>query len=563
VAKALGKAQQIGIDGTEGQDEALTAEGFRQVGAGSGGYAVYECRRRVWSREIEASMVILLHITPYGPSILDVMPRYIVLEFEDSVDRRNKWSEFVFKQLFEGPPVVEGYCYNGAFFSPYHFAELKEMYDKQLLAYDSACKTMVKPRTGRNPNPPSDLASLKAFLADGKRARTRKKNAREYRQLQRRVSNVARELRAMMPKKKGGHCFAPKGVLLYFEGLDCAGKSSTGGLVEQVLRQAGYQVDMRQYNRPPTEEQKRRPWMARFEVPKTSSVAIALKGGVVDDKTKTLMNKCVEHSHSALVWDRGPAGDFVYNSTFRQMGHEQRRQLYNEFMAFDKDCFDNEILFLKLLFVTNRDSIAATLGKRLAHKKMAKDLNTWLKSSRGGSVGDGEVGFEGLDEIELHIDPTDFVAFNCYQKNLRRFTNFAINTDSPDNPWIVVNTGDRYVARKNLLRAFRLKLERFKERQQFLCCQSSYAEKTHQESPAIDEAEMLNRGFNKPIPVQLLMTIVCILLLLFYYSEHPKFGTNIRKGADTLFSRGDSVLDSYDGNITAVDLLSLIPLFLL
>ena len=73
-------------------------------------------------------------------------------------------------------------------------------------------------------------------------------------------------------------------------------------------------------------------------------------------------------------------------------------------------CRDNDILFLKLLFVTNRDSIAKTLGKRLAQKKMAKDLTTWLKacSSRGGEE---DINFEGLEEIAAHIDPTDFIAF--------------------------------------------------------------------------------------------------------------------------------------------------------
>ena len=56
----------------------------------------------------------------------------------------------------------------------------------------------------------------------------------------------------MMGKGDESNCTAPRGVILYFEGLDCAGKSSTGGLVEQALGEAGYTVDMRQYNRPPT-----------------------------------------------------------------------------------------------------------------------------------------------------------------------------------------------------------------------------------------------------------------------------------------------------------------------
>jgi len=531
VATALGKGQQIGVDGVAGAREALQSEGFHQIGAGSGGYAVYECRRRVFSRETAAEgelMTILLHITPYGPSILDVMPRYVVLEFEDSVDRRNNWSEFVSKQIVEGPPVVEGYCYNGAFFSPHHFAEMKAMYDKQLLAYNRACQVMCKPRTGRSPNPPSNLLSLKAFLAEGKPPKKRRKNAREGRQLRGGVSKVARELKAMMSLSKGHDaCCAPRGVILYFEGLDCAGKSSTGGLVEQALQQAGYHVEMRQYNRPPTAEQKLQPWMDRFEVPQTSSVALAVGNGSGDEDAAATMKhleQCVEHNHSALTWDRGPAGDFVYNPEFRAMDQDQRRDKYREFMTFDHWCFQNRILFLKLLFVTNRDSIASTLGKRLAQKKMARDLHTWLKSSRGGESDYGDVGFEGLDEIELHIDPTDFIAFNNYQTNLRIFANFALNTDNQQNPWVVVNTTDRYSARKQLLRAFRVKLERFKA--QHACCpwQQQASQVAHEDTPGLSEHEMLEKGFRKPLPIQLLVSLIGLLFLVFFYGEHTTFG---------------------------------------
>lgn len=94
-------------------------------------------------------------------------------------------------------------------------------------------------------------------------------------------------------------------------------------------------------------------------------------------------------------------------------------------------CRQKGILFLKLLFVTNRDSIAKTLGKRLAQKKMARDLKTWLRASGGN----GEESLEGLDAVEAHIDPTDFIAFNNYEKNLRIFSNVALNTDTKDNPW--------------------------------------------------------------------------------------------------------------------------------
>ncbi|CAB9529687.1 unknown protein (Partial), partial [Seminavis robusta] len=313
VAKAFGKAKEIGLDGMEGQREILKEQGFHQVGAGSGGYAVYFCRRKPPNGSTE--LTILLHVTPYGPSILNVMPRYIVLEFEDSVDRRN-------------------HC-------PHHFAELKERYDKQLVTYQVGCKTLCKQRTGRNPNPPSDLKSLKTFLADAKKPRKRRRNQRQYEELQKQVHRVAKDLKRMMAMAGDQ---APKGVILYFEGLDCAGKSSTGGLVEQALAEAGFQVATKQYNRPPTPEQKLKPWMDRFEVPETTTTTVGLavpSGSSNEEQQETaqsLLNK-----HSALVWDRGPSGDFVYNPEYRALPMEDREKLYKEFMDFDRECLSKGI----------------------------------------------------------------------------------------------------------------------------------------------------------------------------------------------------------------------------
>ncbi len=82
----------------------------------------------------------------------------------------------------------------------------------------------------------------------------------QYNELQKVVRSVAQEIIGLMKKEKkkqsSGQSNAPKGVILYFEGLDCSGKSSTGGLVQTALEQAGYRVSMRQYNRPPTAEQR-------------------------------------------------------------------------------------------------------------------------------------------------------------------------------------------------------------------------------------------------------------------------------------------------------------------
>mmetsp|Transcript_5810 Transcript_5810/g.11854 ORF Transcript_5810/g.11854 Transcript_5810/m.11854 type:complete len:907 (+) Transcript_5810:57-2777(+) len=525
VAKALGISQRIGLDGMTGQAAALAEEGFYQVGAGSGGYAVYICQRRVWTQETGeegADTPILLHITPYGPSILDVMPRYVVLEFETSIDRREKWSEYLSRRFYDGPPVLEGYCYEGAFFSPHHFAQLKNRYDKQLLTYDKACRTMCKPRTGRKPNPPTDLLSLKTFLADGKMPRKRRRNERERNAFQGKIHALAHQIKSMQAKDK-----APRGIILYFEGLDCSGKSSTGGLVQQVLEEAGYQVRMCQYNRPPTAEQKLRPWMDRFETPETSMVFAVPEGTDIIDQDDVMI-KC-QGIHEALVWDRGPAGDFVYGE-LAKAPDDDRKDRFREFMDFDREMFEKGILFCKLLFVTNRDSIASTLGKRLAQRHMAKDLRTWLQASRGGDSTFGDIGFEGLEEINLHIDPTDFVAFNRYQKNLRVFTNFALNTDSNENPWLVVNTTDRTAARKQLLRAFAGQLKRFEARQRNAtpCCTLQHGGRYNQrnDTPGLTVAEVEN-GFVRPYPISGLIAWAGLFFLMYWYAEHTTFGKNL------------------------------------
>ena len=132
-------------------------------------------------------------------------------------------------------------------------------------------------------------------------------------------------------------------------------------------------------------------------------------------------------------WDRGPAGDFVYGN-LNDLPLKTKEKRYQEFRDFDHQCREQGILFLKLLFVTNRDSIAKTLGKRLAQKKMARDLQTWLKACSSRDKSEDEW-FEGLEAIAAHIDPTDFIAFNNYERNLRIFSNFALNTDNELNPW--------------------------------------------------------------------------------------------------------------------------------
>lgn len=159
-------------------------------------------------------------------------------------------------------------------------------------------------------------------------------------------------------------------------------------------------------------------------------------------------------------------GDFVYGA-FTVLPYEEKKKKYEEFRQFDYVCRVDDVLFIKLLFVADKDSIAATLGKRLAHKQIARDLRTWLDAN---SVPHSR---EGLEEIEAHIDPTDFIAFNHYRTNLSIFTEFARNTntlknrmtegipDKYDDHWNVICTTKRYPARLKLLQNFESQLQRY------------------------------------------------------------------------------------------------------
>jgi hypothetical protein len=64
--------------------------------------------------------------------------------------------------------------------------------------------------------------------------------------------------------------------------------------------------------------------MDRFEIPGDSS-SIALS---------TLDNNSDSEERMAIVWDRGPAGDFVYGN-LNELSPAEKKARYEEFIAFD------------------------------------------------------------------------------------------------------------------------------------------------------------------------------------------------------------------------------------
>lgn len=466
VAMALAKVQDARLDkgGMKRQNETIAEQGFRLVGFGTGGYAVYKTYVTVQvSSEASADenfQPVLVHVTPYGPSMLGVLPHYIVLEMGNSHDRRAAWFETIASRRWAGPSVMEGFTYRGGFFSPHHFAEMKQAYGDVRKNYDRACAAISDPSTGPKHSPPVDAASIKKFLNTGEVDRIRNRNKIHDEYLHEQVAMIAKKLQSMMKSKNG--CLAPQGVILYLEGLSCSRKSSTGDLILQALNDAGFQVEQRVYKTPPTEEQICQGWMNRFETPDTSSLPIdRVEGGEMDgeNKNKTKGEECTgDHQHIAVVWNGGPAGDFVYGA-LGEAPESEKCDHYREFMAFDNECFKKNILFIKILFVTNRDSISSLIGIRLGVQNVTQDLHKWLTASYGVERANSII--NGLKLRDMSNDTTDFEAYNAYQSTLSKFGSFALNTDSNCNPWLVVDTADHFLASYQLLKVFAAQIDAY------------------------------------------------------------------------------------------------------
>ena len=96
-----------------------------------------------------------------------------------------------------------------------------------------------------------------------------------------------------------------------------------------------------------------------------------------------------------------------------------------------------------------------------------------------------------------------------------------MNTDTPENRWIVVNTSDRYAARKALLGAFRDKLDSFQGKD--ACCPRAQSKMDEEYPIPVSETEMMAAGSKRTPLTGLIISMMGLVIILFYYSINTTF----------------------------------------
>mmetsp|Transcript_28893 Transcript_28893/g.48498 ORF Transcript_28893/g.48498 Transcript_28893/m.48498 type:complete len:544 (-) Transcript_28893:13-1644(-) len=200
-AGELSKDLESGENAPHHSSPHLEAAHFHIFGRGSGGYCVYRYQPPGISKTFSLYGV-LIHVTPYGPSIYDELPRYVVLEHRDVMDTRGTWSHLAAQYLYDEPEILEGYCFKGAYFTKYHFASMRDKYDEVMQAYTQSCKYLCS-RDGMKSHqkqevPPTDLLSLKTFIEYGKPMKKQRKHIRAYKELQHVVDHLAHTIQHKM-----------------------------------------------------------------------------------------------------------------------------------------------------------------------------------------------------------------------------------------------------------------------------------------------------------------------------------------------------------------------------
>lgn len=117
-----------------------------------------------------------------------------------------------------------------------------------------------------------------------------------------------------------------------------------------------------------------------------------------------------------------------------------------------------------------------------------------------------------------------------------------------------MNTGDRLAARKQLLRVFEAQIDSYARAQQpgsggrswcsrLLCPAGGGSEQ--QDTPGIPMGEMVDRKINKGLSLGTVVSLMALLILVFYYCEHTTFGDNLNVFLSHFYGDKETVADKF------------------
>lgn len=308
--------------------------------------------------------------------------------FKLELDSKRIGAHTALKVELEGPekggkkPKKEGVAVEGTILPPDLWHTMKVRVENTMDEFAAGLKLL-----GKNPLPTS-FDGVKALIDSGRGAKVKEKEAIQDAQIAAALAQLQAQIEDL--KAKG---IAPQKVVVYVDGPDGAGKSSTGAIVLQALAAAGYTTSAVPF-KAPTAAERSQHWLQRFKD-----------------------NGIPQGEFQAVLWDRGPAGDTVYGPRTPA----EVTKMADEFKQMEQDLAKEGVLMLKLHIFADPEKQAETFGKRLGRQAVADEIEGRLV--KAGKLTD--VGRNQLDVVRHKIDGDDFralVRFDEYQAKFKRFS---------------------------------------------------------------------------------------------------------------------------------------------
>jgi polyphosphate kinase 2 (PPK2 family) len=286
--------------------------------------------------------------------------------------------------------------------------------------FDSTLEAFTEALDHRGKKPlPTEFEALKRFIEGGQSAKDQAKEAAQDAEVAAALAGLQAQIEALQAQGR-----APRAVVVYVDGPDGAGKSSTGAIVMRALEAAGYAPGSVSF-KAPTAEERGQHWLQRFR-----------DRGVPSGQMQ------------AMFWDRGPAGDTVY----AKRSYAEVSKMAGEVKKLEKELAEDGVLLFKLHLWAAPEKQAETFGKRYARREDAQQIAATLEKT-------GKLTPEiqaSLDAIAGKIDGDDLRALVTFDDVQSKFTRFSKLIGAK-----ILDATKRHPARLSVIESFGEALAKF------------------------------------------------------------------------------------------------------